>query len=1111
MAALLVAFVCGSVLSLWLTPVVAHDDAWYDSHQPFDRATAHARSNVHLRKGMDAEERSEAIHSAAEENAVLKALTAMEQRLASVDRRLADTEHSVSAAAVRQVTPPPAPPPAADAQMATQVAALSQTVAAVLSLVASEHQKSGVAPAPSPIVVNVPAAASPQPAQNQESSWDRQQKLDEIKRDVSKKAEEAAKALVDPEIKKLKDTIKRLENQNSNRYTQVLGDLAKLAPGGSTQGLEEWPAQTKVNNTVATPEQAAGHACRSPPCSRDTESCKYNGNCCADRMYEMLSDFSDFLTSRNVTHFLVAGTLLGAIRDKDIIPFTSDIDILIPREGWERAKEINFIKGRKRSYYFMADPQEHHCARLCAVWEGLPVNRHSFSSEFEWDTEKLGADIQYYMDIYDEGMDFATKMKHLHYPLSTVIIRNRTFPAPHEQELWVEAKYGSSWRTPDNQAHGGRVPYPTLDEAKTWSESMLMLRKARTDAVLGHRLLERATVDHKTGHIEVQDAGQEMQAPDVEAKRVTVEGLRVSAEGNVTNGSVVIFPPDAHEGQITNYILYWAAERVQGWDLTLEQLGKKIMSVSRCSTGGDPFKACAQRGVPLHAPLPLNVQVPSAATHLVVASANEAGSGTKSQSAALADAIPGGSDAMFTRRSMLGILGGLASDSPALASCVAGTAAIIRYGTSTSAGMTSSIAPQLEAGWRQGESETKEESTPAPAPILLLKSKLEDQVVAKMLKKTPDDMQAALRVLADWLQPVEAMLKTCNEKAAKGAHDSLVRALGHIRAPKKFNYQPGKALDIDDTSIFLGINHAIGELRKDKPAQFGSALGEFLKPLGVAPAEKFYETKEDQHWQVPSSEYVCEHGGLHALGSTKYFAVSVKAAHDAHIALFSQEVSPGVVPDNTSVLYEFVIGSSLNKLCAIRFSKSGKNEAEVDVDDALDGNQFRDFWVSADTKTGRVAIGRGQNISANLILNMTDAPPGVRGTALGFAVMTPATFGSWRFPEAEQDAIVTSTSEVPVIETSSTGGPPVPVLQPHEKVVMPPHLSQKARVVIPPASATKKPTHKGLEAPPAGADSTSSGDNRQSSNGISPPPSPAGSAADKMRKRLHGLGKRHEH
>ncbi|CAJ1456681.1 unnamed protein product [Effrenium voratum] len=99
--------------------------------------------------------------------------------------------------------------------------------------------------------------------------------------------------------------------------------------------------------------KAPGHACRSPPCSRDEKSCRVNGNCCSDLMFEMLVDFSDFLRRHNVTFMVSEGTLLGAVRDQDIIPYTADLDIFVPREGWEKAMLINEEEPKAKSYHFM--------------------------------------------------------------------------------------------------------------------------------------------------------------------------------------------------------------------------------------------------------------------------------------------------------------------------------------------------------------------------------------------------------------------------------------------------------------------------------------------------------------------------------------------------------------------------------------------------------------------------------------------------------------------------------------------------------------------------------------------------------------------------------------
>lgn len=52
--------------------------------------------------------------------------------------------------------------------------------------------------------------------------------------------------------------------------------------------------------------------------------------------FEILKMFDVFCKKNNIKYFLAFGTLLGAIRYKKFIPWDDDIDVLVPREDYDR-------------------------------------------------------------------------------------------------------------------------------------------------------------------------------------------------------------------------------------------------------------------------------------------------------------------------------------------------------------------------------------------------------------------------------------------------------------------------------------------------------------------------------------------------------------------------------------------------------------------------------------------------------------------------------------------------------------------------------------------------------------------------------------------------------
>lgn len=59
-----------------------------------------------------------------------------------------------------------------------------------------------------------------------------------------------------------------------------------------------------------------------------------------DNLYALLIEFDRICRKYNITYFLHCGTLLGAVREKDFIPWDDDIDLIMPQTELERFNEV---------------------------------------------------------------------------------------------------------------------------------------------------------------------------------------------------------------------------------------------------------------------------------------------------------------------------------------------------------------------------------------------------------------------------------------------------------------------------------------------------------------------------------------------------------------------------------------------------------------------------------------------------------------------------------------------------------------------------------------------------------------------------------------------------
>ncbi len=68
----------------------------------------------------------------------------------------------------------------------------------------------------------------------------------------------------------------------------------------------------------------------------------------------MLDEVDRICKAHGIRYYLHGGTLLGAARHKDFIPWDDDIDIIMPRKEYEKLKKA-FIKEADKRFLFIAD------------------------------------------------------------------------------------------------------------------------------------------------------------------------------------------------------------------------------------------------------------------------------------------------------------------------------------------------------------------------------------------------------------------------------------------------------------------------------------------------------------------------------------------------------------------------------------------------------------------------------------------------------------------------------------------------------------------------------------------------------------------------------------
>merc|ERR1719336_2977349 len=137
-------------------------------------------------------------------------------------------------------------------------------------------------------------------------------------------------------------------------YSEVMSQAIRRHAGHPAGPTTDVSRSHKVHTT---------YECSMPKCRR--RGCQsYHPDCCNAQMARMLADVAKFLRSGGYNFAPTFGTLLGALRNQAIIPWTEDVDISVDEEG------INALLSQEEiPYRFFRPPNDPRVVRGCPYSE----------------------------------------------------------------------------------------------------------------------------------------------------------------------------------------------------------------------------------------------------------------------------------------------------------------------------------------------------------------------------------------------------------------------------------------------------------------------------------------------------------------------------------------------------------------------------------------------------------------------------------------------------------------------------------------------------------------------------------------------------------------------
>lgn len=166
-----------------------------------------------------------------------------------------------------------------------------------------------------------------------------------------------------------------------------------------------------------------------------------------DKALQILIDIKKVITRLNKNYFLIDGTLLGAIREKDFIEYDNDLDVGVFAEQWEWNDITIFISEMRKIEFDL-----YHQYGIFGECFELSLKRDDIKIDFFFYNRSENKRI--FHAFLRGGQDIDKDLIEYEYPasiienLSLIEFLGNEFTAPEKAKEVLFIKYGKDWKIP---------------------------------------------------------------------------------------------------------------------------------------------------------------------------------------------------------------------------------------------------------------------------------------------------------------------------------------------------------------------------------------------------------------------------------------------------------------------------------------------------------------------------------------------------------------------------------------------------------------------------------------------------------------------------------------